>query len=365
MNIKADVCIVGAGPGGALLGYLLAKNNISVVLIERHQGLDHEFRGEHLNNEGEKILKKHLLFKKLEKYGFLFMEKVEYWEQGKVVKEIKPDPKVGHLGIHVPQKHLLSLLTAESLFYKKFQFLLNTKVTEIIFDSVSGNYVGVRCLQNGKEELTIHSKFIIGADGRFSTVRKLANIPVRLIKHGYDLLWAKIPAPPKWEPTIRMAVANNRQLSLFTQAGGYIQIGWNIEEGSFPILRKQPFEPFIKLLIDAFPQLEKTVNKYITSWKDFVFLQVQSCQCSTWVKKGVVLIGDAAHTMSPTGAYGLNSSLKDADILAEYIINMMNEGKIDTSKLKQFEISRRFEVETLQTEQLMKEQTFKNNFMPY
>ena len=45
-----------------------------------------------------------------------------------------------------------------------------------------------------------------------------------------------------------MALINGYQLSLFTQAGGFIQIGWNIEEGSFPELRKQPFNPFIDQL---------------------------------------------------------------------------------------------------------------------
>ena len=31
MIYQADVCIVGAGPGGALLAYLLAKKNVSVI----------------------------------------------------------------------------------------------------------------------------------------------------------------------------------------------------------------------------------------------------------------------------------------------------------------------------------------------
>ncbi|CAM5213028.1 2-polyprenyl-6-methoxyphenol hydroxylase-like FAD-dependent oxidoreductase OS=Ureibacillus acetophenoni OX=614649 GN=SAMN05877842_10256 PE=4 SV=1 [Ureibacillus acetophenoni] len=67
MSYQTDVCIVGAGPGGALLAYLLAKQNVSVILIERHQKIAKAFRGEHLNEEGEAILKKHNLFSKIEK----------------------------------------------------------------------------------------------------------------------------------------------------------------------------------------------------------------------------------------------------------------------------------------------------------
>ena len=77
MIYQADVCIVGAGPGGALLAYLLAKKNVSVVLIERHAEMAREFRGEHLNAEGEAILKKYGLFSDVEELGLLRMERSE------------------------------------------------------------------------------------------------------------------------------------------------------------------------------------------------------------------------------------------------------------------------------------------------
>ena len=37
---------MGAGPGGAVLSYLLAKAGVRVTLIERHQDFSREFRGE-------------------------------------------------------------------------------------------------------------------------------------------------------------------------------------------------------------------------------------------------------------------------------------------------------------------------------
>ena len=88
MIYHADVCIVGAGPGGALLAYLLAKKNVSVILLERHADMAREFRGEHLNEEGVAILKKYGLFSAVEELGLLRMEKIEYWNQGKLLKKI-------------------------------------------------------------------------------------------------------------------------------------------------------------------------------------------------------------------------------------------------------------------------------------
>ncbi len=356
-----DVCIVGAGPGGAFLAYLLASHNISTILVERHESINKEFRGEHLNETGEALLKKYGLFEELEKIGLLRMSKVEYWDHGKVFKTILPDEKVNHVGIHVPQNHLLGLLLKKSNPLSDFTLLLNTKVVGLIEEDQ--HFKGVSAVKDGKK-IKIKSSVIVGADGRFSTIRKLAQIPTKKIKHGYDLLWARIPAPKDWEPTIRMALINHGQLALFTQQGGYIQIGWNIAEGSFVELKKRSFEPFIRGLIEAFPELEESVHSHIKSWNDFVLLQVQSSQSKTWVNKELVIIGDAAHTMSPTGAFGINSAMKDADILFQIIKRAGGVSGVGQGELIHLEQVRRVEVEAQQKEQLEKEASFGKQFSP-
>ena len=355
--MKVDVCIVGAGPGGALLAYLLAKKNISVVLIERTNQIGKTFRGEHLNEEGEAILKKYNLFKEVEKLGLLRMEKLEYWQYGEVFKTILPDPKIGHLGIHVPQAHLLQVLIEAAKEYSTFHLMLNTKVDELLQEE-NGTYTGVKASNNG-EEVIIESELVIGADGRYSTVRKKADLDVTIRKHGYDLLWAKIPAPEKWEPSIKMALIGDKQISLFTQAKGYIQIGWNIEEGSFATLRKQPFTSFIEQLILAFPELEQSVRDNIQSWKDFVLLDVYSSTSENWGKKGLALIGDAVHTMTPTGAFGLNSALKDAD----YFATLIDKNTITQLNTADCASVRKEEVAKIQAIQIEKEQSFASQFV--
>nr|WP_295971389.1 FAD-dependent monooxygenase [uncultured Bacillus sp.] len=360
-DYSADVCIVGAGPAGALLAYILASHNITTILVERHEGINKEFRGEHLNETGEAILRKFGLFNELESIGLLRMERVEYWNNGQVFKQIFPEYKIGHLGIHVPQKHLLGLLLKKSLLLPSHTLLLNTKVDGLIEED--GQYVGVTAINDGKE-VRIKSSLVVGADGRFSTIRKLAQIPFERIKHGYDLLWAKIPSPPEWDPAVRLALVNHEQLALFTQQGGFVQIGWNIPEGAYSDLRQRSFLPFINRLIQVFPELEENVRAHIQSWDDFVLLQVQSSRCKTWVKKGLVIIGDAAHTMSPTGAVGINSAMKDADVLFQIISEIQSVKELSFTELQRFEQMRRKEVEQLQKDQLEKEASFGKQFIP-
>ena len=355
--MKVDVCIVGAGPGGALLAYLLAKKGITVMLMERTNQIGKTFRGEHLNEEGEMILKNHHLFDDVEKLGLLRMEQLEYWQNGELFKTILPDPAIGHLGIHVPQVHLLQVIIQKAEKFPTFHLMLNTKVEELLQDE-NGSYTGVRAVQNG-EKVFIESDLIIGADGRYSTIRKKADLDVTIRSHGYDLLWARIPAPKNWAPSIKMALIGDKQLSIFTQAKGYIQIGWGIEEGSFAKLRKQPFTPFIEQLIHAFPQLEQPVRENIKSWQDFVLLDVYSSTSENWGKKGVALIGDAVHTMTPTGAFGLNSALKDADFLS----SLIDQNTITQLDLVTCATERKKEVAKIQAIQIEKEQSFASQFV--
>ena len=356
MNQKVDVCIVGAGPGGALLAYLLAKKNISVLLLERSGQIAKTFRGEHINGEGEAILKKHGLFEAVETLGLLKMEQLEYWQNGQLMKTILPDPAIGHLGIHVPQAHLLQAILDAAKNQSGFQYCLNTRVTDLV-QGADGRYIGVRAVRDG-EEFTITSKLVVGADGRFSTVRKKANIKTTIRKHGYDLLWARIPAPAGWQPSIKMALVHDMQISLFTQAKGYVQIGWNIPPGSYPELRKQPFAPFIENLLNAFPELTEVVQEHITSWQDFIVLDVFSSLIEDWGQRGLALIGDAAHTMTPTSAFGLNSAMKDADVLAE----LLEQQTIEQLDSLTCAAQRRQEIEKLQALQIEKEQSFSSQF---
>lgn len=356
MTQQVDVCIVGAGPGGMLLAYLLAKKNISVLLLERTNNIAATFRGEHINEEGEAILKAHDLYDEVEKLGLLKMAQLEYWQNGSLVKKIEADPAVGHLGIHVPQAHLLQAILQKAEQYPTFSYCLNSRVTSLLQDD-TGRYVGVTVQRNG-EAHNIYARLIVGADGRYSTVRKKAQIEPIIRKHGYDLLWARIPAPPRWAPTIKMALVDSMQISLFTQTNGFVQIGWNIEPGSYPTLRKQSFAPFIDKLITAFPDLAPAVRAHITGWEHFVLLDVFSSQTDNWGDDGLVLIGDAVHAMTPTGAYGLNSSMKDADILA----SLLQPETIEQLHTLDCARQRQQEIEKIQAMQIEKEQSFSSHF---
>lgn len=351
MRRMTDVCIVGAGPAGAMLAFLLVRKGLDVTLLESSATLGKAFRGEHINEHGEALLKRYGLFENLDDSMMLPMKKLENWKDGMCYETIEPDPMVGHLGIHVPQRHLLAAILKPIMDNPRFHLCVETKMMHLENQIVYARHNGV--------EITFDSKLVVGADGRYSTVRKCANIGYKKWTHGYDLLWARIEKPKQWEPLIRMALIEGKQLALFTQAENRIQIGWNIDKGSFPALRKTDFHAFIQQLIDTFPMLETPIRQAIQSWKDFVLLDVHSSYAEVWGRDGVVLLGDAAHTMTPTGAFGLNSALIDA----EYLATLLEEdGSIQNDAIIQFERQRADRIHALQKQQLEEERHFALQF---
>ncbi|MFM9278018.1 FAD-dependent monooxygenase [Paenibacillus jiagnxiensis] len=361
MILECDVCVAGAGPGGALLACLLARKGMSVILVEQQTQIGRAFRGEILNNEGDQILQKYNMLDLLDPEAYLPLTRIEYWDRKQLVNSLLPDSPEGHFGIHVPQTDLLQVMLQEAERYEHFTLLTGVTVTGLLQDQEQ-RCTGLTGRDASGAAVTIHSTVTVGADGRYSTVRKRAGIPVHRIKHGYDLLWALIPAPSGWEPVIRFAMVERQQLSLFTRTRGMIQIGWNIAEGSFGRLRKGPFEPFVRLLTEAFPDLGESVKEKISSWSDFVLLDIFSSTCPVWARDGLVLMGDAAHTMTPTGAYGVNAALRDAEVLHLELIRALEEKVVTAERLRRFEHLRREEVDMLQQRQRSMESSFKLNF---
>ncbi|MDO3411563.1 FAD-dependent monooxygenase [Saccharibacillus sp. CPCC 101409] len=361
MERQTEICIAGGGPAGTLLACLLARRGANVILIEKQPVPGPSFRGEILNGDGEGVLRKHGLLERIAPEAVLPLVRLEYWENRRVVKTILPDKEGGNVGVHIPQADLLRALLDEAGGYPNFTYLPGTTVRGLLKDE-AGRCAGVRVQRADGSKEEIRSALVVGADGRYSSVRRHAGIPASTQGHGYDLLWARIPAPEGWEPVMCSTIQSGQQLHLFTQARGFVQIGWNIAEDSYGELRKRPFEELTRTLIEAFPKLAPSVREHIRSWKDFVLLDIFSSRSESWAQPGLVLIGDAAHTMTPTGAFGLNEALRDADVLYEELLECLERRQRTELPLERLEQRRRADVERRQREQFYMESEYAQNF---
>lgn len=425
-SIQTEVCIVGCGPAGAFLGYLLARRGIKTVIIERHRELDREFRGEHLHSDAIELLKAVGLFDRIIELGVLPMEAIEFFEGGRRVLTVTRELfDMDHVGVHVPQKHLLTVLTEQAGQTDCFNLLHGVTVERLIHSDkgqvigLQGKVVGLKGrnvarlpgesvgMQGGASDLPgeavgmqgeasglpeekpglqekspglkreaedppekkmagaqarkegtlidIYAKVVVGADGRYSSVRRLSGISCETLTHGYDVLWTRLFAPNVWPPVMRTVLDSSEQITLFAAAGAQVQVGWQIAPRSFAELKKGSTGHLIQRLERAAPELEPVLRTKEWQWSDFTCLPVISCRCETWVQDGLILIGDAAHTMSPTGGIGVNVALEDARQLAPILERAIKTGDGSASSLKPFEEQRRLTVERQQRGQQRQE----------
>src|SRR3712207_655679 len=63
---RVDCCIVGGGPGGAVLALLLARQGVRVMLLEAHQDFERDFRGDVVHPSTLELVDELGLFERLQ-----------------------------------------------------------------------------------------------------------------------------------------------------------------------------------------------------------------------------------------------------------------------------------------------------------
>ena len=71
----------------------------------------------------------------------------------------------------------------------------------------------------------------------------------------------------------------------------------------------------------------------IEDWKDLHFLAVESSRLPLWHRPGLLLIGDAAHVMSPVGGVGINYAIQDAVATANLLAEPLAAGSLTNEHL--------------------------------
>lgn len=320
-----DVVIVGAGPAGLLAGLLLTRSRCHVAIFEAGPSFERSYRGETLTPGTQRILSDIGLWERVWALGGGDPAGITLAVGGRIYDiDLVGDPSMRVR--QVPQPAFLDLLSHEARENGAL-VQLGTRVRGLIREG--GRMSGITIVENGEVE-TIRSRVVIAADGRFSVARRDAEIPLRETRVPFDLLWTSGRGGGE-KRRVQIIVDDNEPFIAFPTTAHGAQIGWLIRKGSYPSIRAHGIE-WIRDRIDRALRLApERLTLAIESFADLSLLPTVSQIAPRWTVPGLLLIGDAAHPMSPVGGQGINVAIGDAVVAARAIAPAVREGSDDAS----------------------------------
>jgi 2-polyprenyl-6-methoxyphenol hydroxylase-like FAD-dependent oxidoreductase len=328
MENARHVVIVGAGPGGASLAYLLARRGIGVTLLERQTDFEREFRGEVLMPSGLDAFRQMGLEPALKALPSHQVTGVDVYNGQRRLFHLDFTPaQVGAFGPKVvSQPALLEMLVAESARFPAFRLERGFTVRDLV--RVAGRVVGVRG-ESGAGTREVTGDFVVGTDGRASIVRRRADLEEERAPQAFDVVWAKVPRPAFMaDGATARAFLGRRHLGLAIPIyDGLLQIAWIIAKGSYGELRKQGMDEWIEeMAAHVSPDLGAYLLEHRGRVTQPFLLDVVCDLLPRWTAPGLLLLGDAAHPMSPVGGQGLNIALRDALVAANHLVPALQPG---------------------------------------
>jgi 2-polyprenyl-6-methoxyphenol hydroxylase-like FAD-dependent oxidoreductase len=259
----------------------------------------------------------------------------------------------------VPQQALLEALLQEALALQSFDWQAGVTVSGLLRrphpagSSAEGRICGVR-LADGR---CLEADLVIACDGRDSQLRQAAPLPLQQRGAPLDLLWFQLPAEAVAEPQpdpiagFHTLVGGGAIASACRGATGELQLGWLLRPGE-PLPRRSAREWAEAIASLAPPPLAALLRRQADQLSGPQRFRVQVGQARRWHVPGLLLLGDAAHPMSPIRAQGINMALRDSLVAARELLASENNPIALDQACQRIERLRRPEINRLQQLQL-------------
>jgi 2-polyprenyl-6-methoxyphenol hydroxylase-like FAD-dependent oxidoreductase len=338
-TIKTRCCIVGGGPAGMMAGFLLARNGVDVVVLEKHKDFLRDFRGDTLHPSTLELMNELGLLDKLLQLPHDEASELHamFGEETVTIADFRHLPTRCKFIAFMPQWDFLNFLASEATLLPKFSLRLETPATDLLLED--GNVVGV-CADSPRGKLQIRCDLVIAADGRHSTLRGQAGFAVHDFDVPIDVLWMRVSREPG-DPQFTLGRISPGHLLVMLDRGAYWQCAFIIRKGAFDEIKQRGLEEFRASLVAAAPFLKERTND-IATWDAVKLLSVSVDRLDEWARPGLLCIGDCAHAMSPVGGVGINLAIQDAVATSNILSSEFRAGKASLESLKQVQKRRWF-----------------------
>jgi 2-polyprenyl-6-methoxyphenol hydroxylase-like FAD-dependent oxidoreductase len=163
-----------------------------------------------------------------------------------------------------------------------------------------------------------------------------------------DVFWFNLPREED-DPEGAGAVFRFGQGSLLVlmDHSEYWQVGYIIKKGHYAHLRERGLPALRRSVAALAPELAGRVAA-LEDWKQGSLLSVESDRLRRWYKPGLLLLGDAAHVVSPVGGVGINLAIQDAVVAANVLAEPLLEERVCDRHLRAVQRRREWAVRVIQ-----------------
>lgn len=305
--------IVGGGPGGVMLAYLLARQGVEVTLLEAHRDFDREFRGDSLHPYTLELLDRLGLAEALLRLPHVPAERFRmHTPAGTVTTSdyARVPSRFPYVAL-MPQARFLDFLSEQASRLPTFRLITGARVRELVTDD-AGVVRGVGWRDDDGDH-RLHGRLVVAMDGRNSRLRRLADLPLTKLGASTDLLWFRLPRLPSDPPEADVDLYFGRRSYVGLLGGDDDwQVGYTLPKGGYAAAREAGPEPIRRFLREHLSWLGDRIDLLTDFTEQTTLLSVEISRLERWHRPGLLLLGDAAHVISPVGGNGILMAIQDA-----------------------------------------------------
>ena len=349
-SMKVRCCIVGGGPAGMMLGYLLGRAGIDVVVIEKHADFFRDFRGDTVHPSTLQVMDELGLidgFLRLPHQRLQTLDGMFGGTSVRIADLRRLDTKYPFIAF-MPQWDFLSFLRESGQRFPSLKVMMSTEATDLIRRGET--IVGVRA-KTPEGPIDIEADLTIACDGRHSTVREHAGLEVEEIGAPMDVLWFRAGRTQDESEKVFARVEPGKMMISFDR-GEYWQCAYVIAKGQYDAVKARGLPALLDDVARMAPILKSGLSE-LKSWDDVKLLTVAVNRLKRWTQPGLLCIGDAAHAMSPIGGVGVNLAVQDAVATANLLASKLVNGCPPEEELDAVRQRREFPVRMTQRMQVV------------